>query len=499
MAGNAVHRFLMEPAAASPDAEAVVDAATARAWSRAEMLDGARRAAALLAAGGVQPEQRVVLALADTPAFLWFFWGTMWLGAIPVPVSTMLTAADHRFLLEDSRAVGLVLSPAFAGTAGAAAAGQRHLRLTLVAEDLTAGEAGAPDPGEPFPAGDDDDAFWLYTSGTTGFPKAARHRHADLGFCCDAYARGVLGMDEHDRVYSVAKLFFAYGLGNAGYFPAGTGAPAVLNPDRPDPVAVGEHVRRFAPTLFFGVPTFYAAVLKADLPESTFATVRLGISAGEPLPAEIHRRFRERFGVELLDGIGTTELCHIFLSNRPGASEPGTTGYPVEGYTVELRDESGKPVADDEPGNLWVAGESVTAGYWRRTERNRAALHGRFMATGDVYIRRADGAYVAQGRTDDMLKVGGIWVSPAEVEACIVELPGVLEAAVVGAPDADGLIKPKAFVVAAGARAGLETAVQEHVRARLSPYKYPRWVEVVDELPKTATGKIKRYLLRETA
>jgi acyl-coenzyme A synthetase/AMP-(fatty) acid ligase len=273
----------------------------------------------------------------------------------------------------------------------------------------------------------------------------------------------------------------------------------VLNPGRPDPEVVGEHVRTHAPTLFFGVPTFYAALLHADLPADTFASVRLAVSAGEPLPADLHRRFGQRFGVEILDGIGTTEILHIFVSNRPGRSAPGTSGTPVPGYQVELRGIDGERVPPGEPGNLWVAGESVTVGYWNRTEQNRNVLHGRFIATGDQYTVDADGNYVYLGRSDDMLKVGGIWVSPAEVEACIAEMPEVVQAAVVGADAGDGLVKPRAFVVATADadRETLPRKIQAHVREHLAPYKYPRWVELLDELPTTATGKIKRYLLRQ--
>ena len=503
---NSVHRFVVDPERAAPDATLFTDAATGRTWSRAELADDVRRAAALLVERGVEPEQRVLLVLADTPTFLAFFWGAIWIGAVPVPVSTMLTGPDYRFLLEDSRAVGLVVSAPFAPSA--AATGVASLRFTLVDGDIdvpgtvsladAAASAGAvPDV---FAASADDVAFWLYTSGTTGFPKGARHRHIDLDCCVDQYAVGVLGMGEHDRVYSVAKLFFAYGLGNAGYFPPATGAAAILNPRRPDPREVAEHVRAYQPTLFFGVPTFYAALLNADLPADTFRSVRLAVSAGEALPADLHRRFGERFGVEILDGIGTTEVLHIFVSNRPGASVPGTSGVPVPGYDVELRDADGRSVPDGEPGNLWVAGESVTVGYWKRTDQNRRVLHGRFMATGDEYVRDpAHGALVHLGRTDDMLKVGGMWVSPAEVEACIVELDDVVQAAIVGAEAGDGLVKPRAFVVptADADRAELPRRVQAHVRERLATYKYPRWVEIVDELPTTATGKIKRYLLRE--
>jgi benzoate-CoA ligase family protein len=482
-----------------------VDAVTGRQWTRAVVADGVRRAAAVLLARRVQPEQRVLLVLADTPTFMFFFWGAMWMGAVPVPVSTMLTADDYRFLLDDSRAVGMIVSAPFLPTAGPAVADRPHLRFVLVdgppdgpVESVATALSGAGGPPPVFAAAADDVAFWLYTSGTTGFPKGARHRHVDLDCCTDGFARGVLGMGPEDRVYSVAKLFFAYGLGNAGYFPAGTGACAILNSGRPDPVEVAEHVRVHRPTLFFGVPTFYAALLNAGLASETFASVRVAISAGEALPPEIHRRFGERFGVEIIDGIGTTEILHMFVSNRPGRSVPGTSGTPVPGYEVELRDADGTRVASGEAGDLWVAGESVTTGYWNRTAQNRAVLHGRFIATGDRYVVDDDGNYAYLGRGDDMLKVGGIWVSPAEVEACIMEMPDVVQAAVVGADAGDGLVKPRAFVVPSSDadRDRLPEKIQAHVREHLAPYKYPRWVELVDELPTTATGKVKRYVLR---
>jgi benzoate-CoA ligase family protein len=493
--GNAVERFVLAPAAAAPDAVAVIDGPSGVVHSRGDVATGAARVAATLTGLGVQPEQRVMLCLADTVAFLHWFWGAMQMGAVPVPVSTMLTEGDYRFLLQDSRAVGLVLSPPFASTAGAAASDQPFLRWTMSDTDDLVPAEGAP---PLFPSTADDIAFWLYTSGTTGFPKGAMHRHADMGACTDGYALGVLGMGPDDVVYSVAKLFFAYGLGNAGYFPAATGAQVVLNPARPVPEEVAEQVRRHRPTLFFGVPTFYAGLLASDVPDDSFASVRSAVSAGEPLPAELHRRIGERFGMEVLDGLGTTEVAHIFLSNRPGASVPGTTGTPVPGYEIELRDALGAPVADGEPGALFVAGESVTVGYWNRTARNREAIVGRFMATGDTYMRQADGNYVCLGRTDDMLKVGGMWVSPTEVEACIMELDVVLQAAVVGWQDEAGLVKPKAFVVpATDGTEDLPALVQQHVKQRLAPYKYPRWVEVRSELPVTATGKVKRYLLRQ--
>ena len=498
MSGNAVHRFVIGPAEADRAATAVIDAASGRSFSRAEMLDGVRAAAAALAQRGVQAEQRVLLCCADTPAFLWWFWGAMWIGAVPVPISTMFRTDDYRFLIRDSRAVGLVHSPTFAEEILPAASEQPFLAWTQ--DDTDAAALGDPaEAGEPFPATPEDIAFWLYTSGTTGRPKGAMHRHIDMDAVTDGYAIDILDMGPTDTVYSVAKLFFAYGLGNAGYFPPATGARTVLNPGRATPEDIAVHVSQYRPTLYFGVPTSYAQLLAAEVPEDTFASVRLAVSAGEPLPADVGRRFRERFGVEILDGLGTTEIAHIVMTNRPGASVPGTSGTPISGCEVSLRDEFGNEVPDGEPGALHVAFESVMAGYWNRTSQNRRTLHGRFLATGDTYVRNPDGTYACLGRTDDMMKVSGIWVSPAEVEACIAEMDSVMSAAVVGALDDAGLTKPSAFVVPApGAdAAGLADAVQAHVRERLAPYKYPRWVSVVDELPQTATGKIKRYLLRD--
>ncbi|MDH4076529.1 MAG: benzoate-CoA ligase family protein [Acidimicrobiia bacterium] len=506
-AGNAVERFVLAPAAADPVGTAVIDAPTGRTTTRAGLAEGVLRAAAALRGLGVQPEQRVLLVLADRPAFLHAFFGAMAIGAVPVPVSTMLTAKDYRFLLEDSRAVALLVSDLFTAEVLPAAAGQPFLGQVLVeggGDDRFTAACTATTPlraEDVFPATEDDAAFWLYTSGTTGFPKAAVHRHIDLGFLTDAYARGVLAMGPADRVYSVPKLFFAYGLGNA-YFALGTGATLVLHDDRPTVAAAIDHVERHGVTLFFAVPTFLAQTLASDADPAAFVTVRQGITGGEPLPPEIGRRFLERFGVELLDGIGTTELGHIFISQRPGRVRPGATGWPVDGFDIELRADDGSLVPDGEPGNLWVAGESVTTGYWRRTDLNRRVFQGRFLATGDTFVRNDDGSFTYLGRNDDMIKAGGIWVSPSEVEACIVELEEVAVAAVVGATDGDGLTKPKAFVIPgpAGSALGpgeLEARVQAHVKARLAPFKYPRWVEVRDELPMTATGKIKRYLLRD--
>ena len=492
-----MNRFLVEPAKLSPDAVAVVDAPTGETTTRDELLQAARSVARLLLDRGVVAEQRIMMCCLDTNAFLAWFWGTMWVGAVPVPVSTMLTEKDYQFLIEDSRAVGLVISDALKESIGQAADNQPFLLWTQKDDDLQELEADA-ELGAPFAAVGDDIAFWLYTSGTTGFPKGAMHRHVDLGFCTDMYAKAVLDMNSEDVIYSVAKLFFAYGLGNAGYFPSGTGASAVLNPGRPVPEDIAAHLLAYRPTVFFGVPTSYGQLLSSEIPDNSFESVRIAVSAGEPLPADIHRRFKERFGVEILDGLGTTELAHIAISNRPGNSVAGTSGSVVDGYEVSIRDENGLEVADGEAGTLHIKGESVMVGYWNRTARSRQALVGEFLATGDSYMRNSDGTYTCLGRSDDMLKVGGIWVSPTEVESCILELQEVAQVAVVGAEDDEGLVKPKAYVVLEASFEGDEIAsvVQDHVRNRLAPFKYPRWVEIVDELPQTATGKIKRYLLR---
>ena len=350
-----------------------------------------------------------------------------------------------------------------------------------------------------FPADGEDIAFWLYTSGTTGFPKGALHRHVDLGFLTDNYANSVLGMGPDDRSYMVPKLFFAYGLG-VNYFTLGTRGTHVLFDGRPTVDAVVAHLARHRPTLFWAVPTFMAQLLAAGVPEGTFDDTRIAVTGGEPLPADVWRRCRDELGLTVLDSIGSTELAHIYIANRPDRQHPGSQGWVVDGFEVEIRDNAGRPVPDGEPGQLFVAGESLTPGYWRRTDRNRQAFHGRFYATGDTFVRNDDESYSYLGRGDDMIKSGGIWVSPTEVESAVMEVDGVVLAAVVGKTDDDGLTKPKAFVVlepGCEADDSMVVAIQEHVKATQARYKYPRWVEFVDELPQTATGKVKRHLLRD--
>jgi benzoate-CoA ligase len=348
----------------------------------------------------------------------------------------------------------------------------------------------------------DDAAFWLYSSGSTGFPKGAVHLHHDMVVCQETYARQVLGIRETDRVYSAAKLFFAYGLGNAGYFPMGVGGQSILYPHRPTPESVFEILARHRPTIFFGVPTLYAAMLAVKEAERRYdlSALRLCVSAGEALPDELYARWRERFGVEVLDGIGTTEILHIFLSNRPGAARPGSTGQAVPGYEAILVDDEGHPVPRGEIGNLRVKGDSTMAYYWNKHDKTKETLFGAWIQTGDKYHQDEDGYFWYAGRADDMLKVGGIWVSPIEVEATLIRHPAVLEAAVVGKEDTDRLVKPKAFVVLKEPAAGGATLAEElkrFVKDKIAPYKYPRWIDFVAELPKTATGKIQRFKLRD--
>ncbi len=480
--------------------------------SYAEVSRQVRAVAAGLTALGVHAEERVMFFAADCPELVAGLLGAMHRGAVAVPVSTMLTSADLAGLLADSRARVLVTSTDFVETARAAVASLTDPELTRVVT------IGAPPDGFAVPAhaweefvsrGDaaplypswaDSPALWLYTSGTTGSPKAAMHRHGSIRVVSETYGQRVLGITAGDRCFSVAKLFFAYGIGNSLFFPFSVGAAAVLEPGRPTPALVADVVGRHRPTLFFGVPTFYSALLASETPDGTFAGVRQGVSAGEPLSATLFTRMRDRFGFEILDGIGSTEALHIFLSNYPGEVRPGTSGTPVPGYRVQLRDESDGSALDKpgESGALYVSGESVATGYWCRAEITRRAFQGDWLRTGDSYLRNDDGTYTHLGRSDDMIKAGGIWVSPCEVEARLLEHPGVVEAAVVGIPDADGLDKPVAAVVLRLSSTLTESELVAFCRAGLASFKRPRRIAVVDELPKTATGKLQRYLVRAT-
>ena len=481
-------------------------------YSYADLAARADRAAAVLAGLGVEPEERVALCMLDTVDLPAAFLGAIKLGAVPVPLNTLLTPDDYRYLLTDMRARMLIASDAVIGKLGLAIAASPRLRAVAVAPTVLGGERGAYtdwrallDQATPHAGvadtGPDDVAFWLYSSGSTGRPKGAMHVHASPIHTAALYAQPILGIGADDVVFSAAKLFFAYGLGNALTFPFSVGAAAVLMAERPTPSAVAQRLRAHQPTIFCGVPTLFAAMLAdASLDRAhTSAALRVATSAGEALPRHVGERWRERMGTEILDGIGSTELLHIFLSNRPGDVRYGTTGRPVPGYQLELRADGGGLCADGEEGSLWVQGPTACTGYWNDRTRTLATFHGPWTRTGDRYVRDADGAWTYAGRADDMLKVGGIWVSPFEVESALSSHDAVLEAAVVGAEDADGLTKPKAFVVLkdrAAAPPGLIDALKAHVKDRLAPYKYPRWIELVDELPKTATGKIQRFRLR---
>jgi benzoate-CoA ligase len=422
-----------------------------------------------------------------------------------------MKAQDYLYFLNDSRAKVAIISEPLLAEAGQILSQAKYLRHVVVvgkaqgkqlAFDQWVGKASTKlDAAE---TSKDDAAFWLYSSGSTGFPKGAVHLQHDMVVCTETYAKQVLCLTDRDRTFSAAKLFFAYGLGNNMYFPMRAGAQGVLYPHRPTPEAMFEIIHRHKPTIFFGVPTLYAAMLQVKEAERRYdlSSLRLCVSAGEALPPEIYKRWTERFKVELIDGIGTTEILHIFLSNWPGKVKPGSSGKPVPGYELMIVDEAGKPVPRGEVGNLRVKGDATMAYYWNKHEKTKAALFGEWIATGDKYYEDEEGDFWYCGRADDMLKVGGIWVSPVEVENTLVAHPAVLEAAVVGKEDTDKLIKPKAYVVLKESHTpspSLEHELKHFVKDKLAPYKYPRWIEFVNELPKTATGKIQRFKLRQLA
>jgi benzoate-CoA ligase family protein len=478
-----------------------------RSVSYAELRDEVWRAQNALCQLDVRREERVALVVDDELAFPAWFLGALRTGAIPVPLSTMLTADELAAIVADAGAGTVVVSAGYREHLAALAAGPSELRNAVVIGDPGAagglpvhGWSAFTDRSEAPVAATrpDSPAFWLYSSGTTGSPKGVMHRHASLRATAETYARSVLEIGPDDRCLSVAKLFFAYGLGNSLTFPLSVGASAVLNPRRPTPADVLGLARDERPTLFFATPGFVAALLDADAPDDAFASVRATVTAGEALPADLHRRFSARFGHPVLDGIGTTEALHIFLSNTKGAERAGTSGAPVPGYDARIVDETGAEVAaPDTPGHLQVRGPSLATGYWCRDAATRAAFVGEWLVTGDVYRRSADGYWTFLGRNNDMIKAGGIWVSPAEVEGVLVEHPDVLEAAVVGGRDADGLEITVAFLVP---RAGHEidaAGIDAHCRGRMAAFKRPRRIEVVDQLPKTPTGKVRRFALRE--
>ena len=472
-----------------------------------QLAERVARFGAVLRSLGIQREERVLLALLDTVDWPTTFLGCLKAGVIAVPVNTLLTEDDYRFMLADCRAKCLVVSEALYPKFEKIIKESPNLAQVIVSGDNAHGHkrfedqlsAAKPEPYSA-PTTCDDMAFWLYTSGSTGKPKGAVHVHASLKLTADLYGTPVVGLKESDVCYSVAKLFFAYGLGNAMTFPMSVGATTVLLADRPTPDGVVALLKKHPITVFYAVPTFYAAFLaSANAPQKNEVKIRRCISAGEALPEEIAKRWKDRYGVEISDGLGTTEMLHIYLTNRPGATKYGTTGKAVPGYDIKLIGEDDNPVKQGEMGELYARGPTAAIMYWNNREKSRSTFQGDWTRSGDKYIEDAEGYYVCCGRADDMLKVSGMYVSPFEVEAALSSHPDVLEAAVVGWNDDQKLIKPKAFVVLKSpdkASDALMRALQEHVKAKLAPYKYPRWIEFRKELPKTATGKIQRFKLR---
>ena len=475
----------------------------------AELAERVNRCGNALAGLGLQRGDRLLMVVKDCPEFFYLFWGAIKSGVVPVPLNTLLRADDYRYIIEDSQCAGLVWSPEFAAEVGPAlASAQRKPRVALPVEGgdqpLRALLEKASPRLEAVPSAATATCFWLYSSGSTGRPKGAVHRQRDMVTTSQFYGEAVLGVREDDRCFSAAKLFFAYGLGNGMTFPLWAGATAVLLDARPTPQSTFETIERFRPTIFYGVPTLYAAQLQAlETARPDLSSVRVCVSAGEALPADIFRRWKERTGLLILDGIGSTEALHIFISNLADDYRPGTSGRIVPGYEARIVTEGGQEAGADETGRLQIRGPSTAAYYWNNPEKTASTmLPGDWLDTGDTYLRDAAGYYQYCGRSDDMLKVGGIWCSPIEIESTLVSHPGVLEVAVIGSPDASGLVKPEAYVVA---KEGVETGqaladeLMQHCKARLAPYKFPRRVHFVRELPKTATGKIQRFRLRQLA
>jgi 4-hydroxybenzoate-CoA ligase len=463
----------------------------------------------LLKAFGIARETRVAVLMLDTNDYPVVFWGAIKAGVVPVLLNTLLNSEQYAHMLADCRAKALFVSAALLPAVQPILGRLPSLTHVFVsggeapafALDLRAELDRQPDVFDAADTSPDETAFWLYSSGSTGMPKGVRHVHSSMMETARLYGQGVLGIREDDLCFSAAKLFFAYGLGNGMSFPMSAGATTVLLAERPTPESVMRTLKTHQPTLFFGVPTLYAAMLASPdaTRENGSARLRLCVSAGEALPAEVGKSWKSRFGVDILDGVGSTEMLHIYVSNRIGDIKYGTTGKPVEGYDIRLVDDAGAAVPDGEVGELLVRGASASDGYWNQREKSRRTFEGEWTRSGDKYTRDAEGYYTYQGRTDDMFKVSGIWVSPFEVESALITHEAVLEAAVVPQEDADGLLKPKAFVVlkpGVTADAGLAPALQEQVKTRAGPWKYPRWIEFADSLPKTATGKIQRFKLR---
>jgi benzoate-CoA ligase family protein len=483
--------YLLDRRVAAGDADRLALTGSGGDFTYDQLLERVARMAAGLREQGLQPEQRIVMFMADGPDFVAVYLAAMRIGAIPVPVSTMLHADGLTALLRDSRARLLAITPEFAELAEAAAG-------PCPVIDPAGLASAAPDYGI-YPTTEDDPAFWLYTSGTTGTSKAAMHRHGSVRVVCETYGPQVLGIRPDDRCLSAAKGFFAYGLGNSLLFPLSVGACSVLEPSPSRPELLASRAADYGATLFFAGPTFFANMLRAGLPASALPDVRLAASAGEALPKPLYERWTSHFGVDILDGIGMTEMLHIFLSNRPGQVRPGTTGVAVPGYELRILDDDGAPVKPGTPGTLFVRGASTATGYWSRYDASRLVFQGEWLRTGDTYVEDADGYYTCLGRTGDMLKASGIWVSPAEVEDRLLAHEAVAQAVVVAGVDADGLEKPVAYVVLKPGAAAAEAELIEHCRASLPSYMRPRRVVFTDSYPVTSTGKVRRVELRAMA
>jgi len=479
-----------------------------RSFTYAQIQSGVNRFGNALARDlGVRIEERVALLLLDTEVFPQAFFGAIKTGAVPVCLNTLMRPKDYEYFLNDSRARVLVIDAALLDSIAEVRSAFQFVEHIVVAngESKVATDLqwdtvleGQSDQLPVAPTKKDDACFWLYSSGSTGQPKGTVHLQHDMVCAAESFGKGILGIREEDVCYSAAKLFFAYGLGNNLYFPFSVGATAVYHPGRPTPDAVYANVGQHKPTIFYGVPTLYGQLLAHQSGEMD--GVRMCVSAGEALPPDIFKRWRERFDLEIVDAIGSTKMSHCFISNIPGKSRPGCTGRIVPGYEARIVDESFVDVPPGEVGTLLIKGDSAAAYYWNKHEKTKATMLGEWLNTGDKFFQDEEGLFFYAGRTDDMMKIGGIWVSPVEVEAAVIEHDSVLECAVVPAEDGAELIKPKAYVVLNDGEAEsdeLAQSIKDHVKSVLAHYKYPRWVEFIDELPKTATGKIKRFELRK--
>lgn len=482
-----------------------------RTLTYGELAERVARFAGALRQMGLRREERVLLLMHDSVDWPVAFLGALHAGVVPVAVNTLLTADDYAYIADHCRARAAIVSGALLDTLHAAMAkGPHEIEHMIVARPVGELPAHAHEFEGLLAAAPlapavrtlaDEIAFWLYSSGSTGKPKGVVHTHGNLWHTVELYAKPVLGIREDDVVFSAAKLFFAYGLGNGLSFPLSVGATVVVMDERPTPQAVFRRLVQHRPTIFYGVPTLYASMLASpDLPPREQVALRVCTSAGEALPRDIGERFKRHFGCDILDGIGSTEMLHIFLSNQPGQLRYGTTGKPVPGYEVQLRDEDGRPVPADVIGDLYIKGPSAALMYWNNRDKSRQCFQGEWLKSGDKYVCDADGYYTYAGRSDDMIKVSGQYVSPVEVENVLIQHEAVLEAAVIGVPDHDGLVKTKAYVVLRpGYTPSDDTgaALQQYVKQHLAPFKYPRQINFTEELPKTATGKIQRFRLRQ--